>query len=325
MSDETLSKDEVDALLQGVKDGDVALDGEPAPRGTVQPYDLLADDRLAGRRFPVLDLVHERFVRRLRLALASATGVTPVITAGPLDIVRFATFRSRIPAGACLHLFSMAPLRGQALLAVSAPLAFGLVDRVFGGGGGMPDALAAREYSTIELLMLQRLVTRMLGELSEAWAPVQRLECAWVRIEPNAAYLALAAPADAVLVLELGCDLGAGAAPLVLALPYPMLEPLRDRLGAPQAAPVSGSDREWLAAITTAVRQAEVTVSAELGTHEISARELLRLRPGDVLGLGVRGDDPVTLRIENLRLMTGLAGVSRGQNAVRILGADRGD
>jgi flagellar motor switch protein FliM len=322
---ETLSKDEVDALLQGMQDGEVAVEGEGPPRGSVLPYDLLAEDRVAGRGFPALDRVHERFVRRLRLALASLVGVTPVIAVGKPETVRFATFRNRVPAGACLQLFTMAPLRGQGLLVISAPLAFALVDRVFGGPGRLPETLEGREYSALELQTLHRIGARILLDLAEAWNPVHRVDCTFVRGEANPAYLTIAAPADAVVAVELACDLGIGAAPLIVALPYAMLEPLRDRLGAPQAAQASGSDREWQRTVGVAVRQADVTVSAELGSHEISARELLRLRVGDVLALGARGDDPVTLRVENVRLMTGLAGVSRGQNAVRILGASRGE
>ncbi len=321
MSD-NLSKDEVDALLQGMKEGGVPVDGEPPPPGTVQAYDLVGEDRLAGRRFPALDQVHERLLRRLPVSLATLLGATPTLTLGTCETVRFATFRNRIAAGTCLQLFTMLPLRGQALLALSAPLAFALIDRVFGGPGRVPDGLEGREFSAIELQTLQRVGARILGDLAEAWAPVQKLECAFVRLESNPAYLMITGPSEAVVAVEIGCDLGAGAAPLVLALPYAMLEPLRERLGAPQAAPVSGgSDREWLAAISGAVRHAQVDVSAELGRHEISARELLQLGVGDVVPLDVRGDDPVALRVDGIHIMTGLAGVSRGQNAVRVVGA----
>jgi flagellar motor switch protein FliM len=324
MSD-TLSKDEVDALLQGVQDGDVAVEGEQVPRGTVRPYDLFAEDRLSGRRFSTLDLVHERFVKRLGVTLARLVGVTPTITLGTLETIRFAVFRNRLPTGACLQLFTMAPLRGQALLAISAPLAFGLVDRVFGGPGRLPETLEGREYSTLELQTLQRVGSRVLADLGEAWTPVQRVDCTFVRVEPNPAYLTVAAPADAVVTVEVACDLGVGPASIIVALPYAMLEPLRDRLGAAEITPATGTDREWVKTVSAAVRQADVTVSAELGNHEISARELLRLRVGDVLPLGARDDDPVTLRVENVRVMTGLAGVSRGQNAVRVLGGGRGE
>jgi len=324
MSD-NLSKEEVDALLQGVKEGGVPVEGEPVPPGTVQAYDLVGEDRLAGRRFPALDQVHERWLRRLPVSLATLVGATPTLTLGTCETVRFATFRNRIAAGTCLQVFTMQPLRGQCLLALSAPLAFALIDRVFGGPGQVPEGMSGREFSAIELQTLQRVSARILADMAEAWAPVQKVDCAIVRVESNPAYLTITSPSEAVVAVEVVCDLGAGPAPLVVALPYAMLEPLRERLGAPQAAPVSGSDREWLAAIAGAVRQAQVDVSAELGHHEISTRELLQLRVGDVVSLGVRGEDPVALRVESIHVMTGMAGVSRGQNAVRVVGRERGE
>ena len=324
MSD-TLSKDEVDALLRGMGEGDVPVGEASPPRGTVQPYDLVGEERLARRRFPLLDLVHERFARRLRATLTAMTGTPPTLQVGTLEMLKFATFRNRLPAGASLHVFSMAPLRGQALLAITMPLAFGLVDRVCGGAGHVPTTLEARDYSVLERQMIQRLVTRALADLGDAWTPLHPLTCAFVRTETNPSYLALTGHAEMVLALELACDLGSGPAPIVLAVPYAVLEPLRAKLGEPQSPPLGGSDRDWRAAIAAAVRHTEVTLSAELGAREVATRDLLRLRVGDTLGLGARGDDPVTLRVEGVPLMTGLAGVSRGQNAVRVLAHDAGE
>jgi flagellar motor switch protein FliM len=155
---------------------------------------------------------------------------------------------------------------------------------------------------------------------------VQRVDCRLLRTEMNPAQILLAAPSEMVLALEIACDLGAGAAPLIVAMPYAALEPLKGKLGEPkiETAPVTG-DREWLGAIAAAVRRAEVTVSAELGSCDVPARQILGLRIGDLLDLGTRGDDPVVLRIEGVRLLTGLAGVSRGQNAVRVLGRAQGE
>jgi len=315
---ETLSQAEVEALLRGVSDGDVAVT-EEQPRGTVSAYDLLGEERLTARRFPGLDIVHEGFARRLRVSLARFVGNPPAIQVGAIEMLKFDTFRNRLPAGASLHLFTVLPLRGQALFAISAPLAFGLVDRVCGGGGRAPAAIEAREYSTIETQMLQRIVGVALGDLAESWARVQRLTCSLVRSELNPAYVALTGPDEMVLVRELQCDLGGGPAPLVLAVPYAQIEPLCAKLGETQAVPAAGTHQDCVAATTAAVHQTEVTLSAELGMCEISARALLGLRVGDVLGLATRGDDPVTLRVEGIPLMTGLAGVSRGQNAVRVL------
>jgi flagellar motor switch protein FliM len=321
MSD-ALSQDEVNALLRGLADGEVPADGDAeAARGEVRRYDLVGEERLVARRFPALDLVHERFARRLRRSLGSFAGTSPHVELAPLQMLKFGTFRNRLPTPSSLHLFTMAPLRGHALLVVSAPLAFGIVDRVFGGAGRAPASLAAREYSAIEMQMIQRFVGRALVDLSESWTPVHGLACVFGRSELNPASVAICGPADMTLVLDLDCDLGGSGSRLTLAVPYAMLEPLRAKLGEPQAA-AGGPDRDWLGALTRVVRDTVVLVSAELGTREISTREVLRLKVGDVLALGTRSDDPLDLKIEGVPLLAAVPGVSRGNNAVRVLPRD---
>ncbi len=318
---ETLSQDEVNALLRGLADGEVPADAAAGAGGDVRRYDLIGEERLVTRRFPALDLVHERLARRLRLSLGSFVGSPPTIELAPLQMLKFGTFRNRLPTPSSLHLFTMAPLRGYALLVVSPPLAFGIVDRVFGGGGRTPASLSVREYSAIETQMIQRVVARTLADLTEAWAPVHAVTCSFVRSELNPASVAICVPGDMVLVLDVQCELGGDASTLTLAIPYAMLEPLRAKLGEPQAN-AGGPDRDWLGALTRVVRETMVQVSAELGTREISAREVLRLKVGDVLTLGTRGDDPLDLKVEGVSLLAGVPGVSRGNNAVRVLARD---
>jgi flagellar motor switch protein FliM len=318
---ETLSQDEVDALLRGISDGEVAVGEDKNEPGTARPYDLVCEERLVGRQFPALDSIHERFVRRLRQSLGSFVGVLPNVEQAGLEMLKFGTFRNRIAVGSSVHVYNMSPLRGQALMVLSAPFAFGLVDRIFGGAGKTPATLEPHEYSAIETQMIQRLVIRVLQDLNESWAPVHHLDCSYGRSEINPALVSLTGLNEMVLTFQVQCDFGSGPATLTLTTPYALLEPLRAKLGEQQAS-FGGADRDWLAAMTSAVRHSDVTLSAELGTREIAARELLSLRVGDVISLGTRGDDPVALCIEGVRLMTGLAGVSRGQNAVRILVRD---
>jgi len=318
---DTLSQDEVSALLRGLSDGELGAAEMPPPADPVRVYDLTGDERFAGRRFEALDLAQERFVRHLRRTLAGFIGSPPKVEPRRHEFLKFGTFRNRLASSSSLHLFGMAPLRGQGLLAVAPPLAFALIDRVFGGSGRPPATLAAREYSPIETQMLQRVAAGVLADLAEAWAPLHRVSCSLGRCEINPASVAITGPAETVLVLSVHCDVGTEPASLTVALPFAMLEPLRDKLGEPETVS-SGPDGEWTEVVTAAVRDAAVTVAAELGAVEISARDLLRLRVGDVLTLPTRADDPLALCVEGVRLLAGLPGVSRGNNAVRVVGRE---
>ncbi len=315
---ETLSQDEVSALLRGLADGDVPTEEKVVEPGATQYYDLLADERIVSRRFQALDLVRERLVRRLKLSLASVLGTPPEVEAKPLEMLKFATFRNRLETPANVHLFTMAPLRGHAIVVVSSNLAYGLVDKVFGGAGRVPVSGVRRECSAIEMQTVQRVVAQALADFTAALAPLHAIECALGRSETNPISLAICSPTDQILVLPFQCDLGTGPSALAIAIPFAMLEPIRAKLGEPEAAE-RGPDAVWLGALSAAIEATELTMSVELGTVELTAREILKLKVGDLLTIGARADEPLGVSIEGIPLMTGLPGVSRGNNAVRVI------
>jgi len=315
---ETLSQDEVSALLRGLADGDVPAEETAPEPGTTRDYDLLGEERIVARRFQALELVRERFVRRVKVSLASVLGAPPEVEAKPLEMLKFATFRNRLETPANLHLFTMAPLRGQALVVVSSNLAYGLVDKVFGGLGRIPTSGPRRECSAIEMQTVQRVVVQTLADFTDALAPLHPIGCTFTRSETNPISVAICPPTDQVLMLPFACDLGSGSTMLTLAIPFAMLEPIRAKLGEPEAAE-RGPDATWMAALRDAIQATEVTMSVELGTVEITAREFLKLKAGDLLAIETRADEPLGVSIEGIPLMTGMPGVSRGNNAVRVI------
>ncbi len=315
---ETLSQDEVSALLRGLADGDVAPEVAPAAPGETQDYDLLGEERIVPRRFHALDLARERLVRRLKISLAGMLGTPPELEAKPLEMLKFSTLRNRLEMPANLHLFTMAPLRGQALVIVSSALAYGLVDKVFGGAGRIPTGGPRRECSAIEMQIVQRVVTQLLADFTEALAPLHPIACSFGASETNPISIAICAPTDQILVLPFACDVGTGSTPLTIAMPFAMLEPIRAKLGEPEAAE-RGPDAAWLGALRGVIEATEVDMSVELGSVEITARNFLKLKVGDVLTIDARPDDPLAVSVEGIRLLTGVPGVSRGNNAVRVV------
>jgi flagellar motor switch protein FliM len=315
---ETLSQDEVSALLRGLADGDVPPEEAASADGTARPYDLVGDERIVARRFQALDLVRERLVRRLKVSLAGVLGTPPEVEARPLEMVKFSTFRNRLETPANVHLFAMAPLRGHALVVVSSALAYGLVDKVFGGAGRVPVGGARRDCSAIEMQTVQRVIQHTLADFTEALAPLHPITCSFARSETNPISVAICQATDQVLVLPFACDLGLGPTPLSIAIPFAMLEPIRAKLGEPEAA-VRGPDASWITALTATVLATQVTMSVELGMAEVSARDVLGLKVGDLVTIETRADDPLAICVEGIRVMTGAPGVSRGNNAVRVL------
>lgn len=314
--EEALSQDEVDALLKEMNEGGVALGEEPIG-GNPTPYDLVGEERSVSRQFPGLEIVHDRLVRQVRQSLSAMLGSSVGVDIKSAELLRYARFRNRLEPGSPLSLFSIAPEHGNGLVAIGPAFLFQVVDRIFGGQGKPLVTVEEREYSAIELQVVARLVAILLSDLQEAWSTVSPLECAYLRTEMNAAVVSIAAAEDMVLCLSLHCDLGGGSGNILIALPVGILEPVRATATEKQAAPAAS--RVWLDSLSQAIHGAQVDVSVELGSLDLSAGDLLQLESGHLLDLSTRADDPVAICVEGEPVLSGIAGTNRGQHAVRVL------
>lgn len=319
-----LSQDEVNALLKGISEGEIppASGGGAAPGG-VRPLDLTNQERDLRGRLLGLEQANERLVRSLRSSLGSFLGQLPAVSLGGLEMLRFSTFLDHLPTPASLHLFRLAPLRGQGLVFISPELLASLVEVSFGGSAARRTAAAGREYSAAECWVARQLAERLLAELRQTWAPLAEIEFAYVREETNPQFAAVAPREGMVVVSTLRVELGgAEAADLVVVVPDASLEPLRPVLRSGGAGVDEQPDRggaTWAAALREAVLATELEVRAELGSQLLPMRRVLALRRGDLLGLGGKSDAPVVVRVEGRPLFFGTPGVAGSQNAVRVL------
>ena len=322
---DALSREEIDALLRGMADGEVAVDADSGPRGEATPVSLVADrDENPGRRFPALALVHERLERELGKVLMQMFEANVSADRKDTFSLDFLTVKNRITPGTVAALFHLAPFSGEVLLLLPPALGFEVVDRLFGGPGRIPPDVGERELSPISLRTMEGVVTRFMEAFATGFSPLVEVESKFLRSETNAMLLEIAAPSDSVIGFETEIDLGSGQQRLTIVLPQSVLESARARASEGKSL-LPRVDRNWLGALRGAVEQTDVVLSADLGRLEMTTREVLGLRAGDVLHLSTRGEDALPIRVEGTPLMTGVAGVSRGRNAVRILGFDAGD
>ena len=116
-----LSKDEVDALLTGVSDGEVDTEPEAECEFTkALSYDF--NDRstyLQGRPLN-LGAVNDRLAKLLRISLSTALRRPLYTRAQEIKLKKFSEFIGALPSPTSLHLFRMEPLPGLGML-VSDP------------------------------------------------------------------------------------------------------------------------------------------------------------------------------------------------------------
>ena len=317
-----LTQDEINALLRGLSDGDVETDTfDDAQQGGIRKYDLASQERIIRGRMPTMELIHDRFTRSFRTALSKFLGRTCFINVGGIEIVKFGLFMKKLPLPSSLHIYRMPPLQGYALLVVSTPLVFGIIDSLFGGRGSGKVKIEGREYTAIETRLIGKVVMMALETLREAWAPVHPVDFVYVRSEFNPLAIAIVPPTDVVIIVTIEVELEQESTTLTLCTPYSTIEPIRQKLTTGFQSTRLEIDTNVIRRMEGNIKKTDVNLSVELARGNIKARDVMSLRPGDIIPLETVPTDEAILKIEGVPKYRGFVGTFRGSRALRVTGA----
>lgn len=312
-----LSQDEIDALLNGVSSGDVKTEPEPVPAGVAQGYDFQSQDRIVRGRMPTLEMVNERFARYFRIGLFNMLRRSAEISVGAVQMLKFAEYVHSLFVPTSLNLTRMKPLRGTALFILDPKLVFVVVDNFFGGDGRYHAKIEGREFTPTELRVIQMILGQAYKDLKEAWSPVMPVDFEYMNSEVNPQFANIVSPNEVVVVTTFHVELDGGGGDLHVTMPYSMLEPIRELLDAGVQSDRVGTDERWLIALREEIEEALVDVSTTLVETEITLRELMNLKAGDVIPIDLPG--LLTVKSEDVPVFRAQFGVSQGMNAIKIV------
>jgi len=306
-----ITGEEVDALLvKGRTSG--------APPGTPQPYDLVARDRIVRGRMPVLDRLNERWVTDFERKLGELIRQPLEVTLQEVQLAPYGNWLAAQPVPTSFNLYTVKPWPRNALVAVDGKLLFALVNSYYGGTRVTPNA--ARESLTPTEQRLNKIVIEMLLELfRRALSPVATLEFQQVQTEVNATYVNMATPSETVVVTRVEVTLKDQGGSICLLLPLSSFEPVRDKLAEGLKTVSAETRKRWRDGLSARLEHTELDLTSVFLETEVSMRELLQMKPGDILPIEM--PKTAVLRSGARPLLRGKFGLSRGYNAVSVLEA----
>lgn len=315
MSADLLSQDEIDALLHGVDSGAVEVEPPAAP-GEARTYDFASQDRIVRGRLPTLEMINERFARTWRVGLFNLLRRSADLSVRGVDLIRFGEYMHSLQVPNNLNLVKMKPLRGTAIIVFEPRLVFTTVDNFFGGAGKFHTRIEGREFTPTEMRVIQLLLRQTFTDLTDAWAPVMPVEFEYVNSEVNPHFANIISPREYIVVSRFHVELEGGGGELHVALPYSMLEPIRELLDAGVQSDRIEKDENWTRALRAQLQDADVEISSSLVQRSISLRELSRLKVGDIIPIEL--PKQLTVEVENTPLFAGEFGTHNGKNAIKI-------
>jgi flagellar motor switch protein FliM len=309
-----LSQDEIDALLHGVDDSDIDTYDETDGEG-VKSYDLASQDRIVRGRMPTLEMINERFARYTRISLFNLLRRNADVSTGGVQIMKFGEYIHTLYVPSSLNLTKVRPLRGTSLFVLDAKLVFKLVDNFF-GGEGRHAKIEGREFTPTETRIVQMVLDQVFHDMKEAWHAVLKVDFEYLSSEVNPAMANIVSPSEVVVVSTFHIELDGGGGELHMAMPYSMIEPVRDVLDAGVQSDIDDVDERWIGALQEDIKEVSVPVNATVCRRRISLRDVAKFKEGDIIP--VEMSETLTLTANGIPVYNATLGTRDGKLALRI-------
>lgn len=312
-----LSQDEIDALLHGVDDGDIDTGPDDEEGGkAARPYDFTSQERIVRGRMPTLEMVNERFARYFRISLFNFLRRAAEISVSGIQVQKFSEFIQSLFVPTNLNVIRISPLIGRALIVMEPRLVFTAVDNFFGGGGQFYNKVEGREFTPTEMRIIRLIIDMIFKDLTEAWKPVLDVEYGYVNSEVNPQFANIVSPTEIVVISTIHVELEGGGGDINIAMPYTMIEPIRELLDA-VTSDRGEVDGRWQESLRMEIMRSEVTMKSTLVEKVMPISAVIELKKGDVIPIDM--PDAVLLEVEEVPVFKGKIGLSDGNYAIQII------
>ena len=133
-----------------------------------------------------------------------------------------------LPNPVILGIINFLPLSGNVMIELASNLGFAIIDRMLGGQGEPLEK--SREYSDIELSILEKIMVVCVRLLREPWRNVVELSPVLERVETNPQFAQIIAPTEMISIVTLNVKIGDVEGLMNVCLPFITLEAIMDKL-----------------------------------------------------------------------------------------------
>lgn len=316
---DVLSQNEIDALLNALSSGELDVD-EIKENGEkqVKDYDFARPSKFSKEHLRTLEIIFEHYGRLLSTNLPVYLRKNVQIEVMNSEAVTYQEFSNALSNPVLLGIVNFAPLQGSIILEMATNLGYAIVDRMLGGKGEALEKV--REYSEIELLILERIFIVCVNLLHEPWQNVVEITPRLERIETNSQYAQIISPSEMIAIITINVKIGDVEGLMNVCLPYITVEDVIDKLNTKYwyANMQQYDETDYAEAIEVLIRKAQIPIKAVLGTSTVSVADFSMLQVGDIIRLDRKAEEELDIYVGNIKKFTALPGASGDNYAVRV-------
>ena len=310
---------EIDNLLKQLSEGDLDVDqiqGEDDKQ--VKNYDFSRPTKFSKEHLRTLEIIFEHYSRLISTNLPVYLRKNVQVSVASSETVTFSEFSNALSNPSVLGIVNFAPLNGNIIIEIATNLCYAMLDRMLGGSGQPLEK--SRDFSDIELTILQKLLVMFTQLMREPWKNVVEISPVLSRLETNPQFAQVIAPSDMIAIVTLNMKIGDVEGMVNICLPFFTLEDVMDKLNTKYwfSTMQENHDEHYEEYIESMIRRVDIPIKAVLGKSTISVNDFLNLQVGDCIRLDSRVDTDMNVYVGNIKKFTALPGTDRDSYAVQI-------
>ncbi|MDR1674722.1 MAG: flagellar motor switch protein FliM [Oscillospiraceae bacterium] len=325
---DVLSQSQIDALLNSFSSGGSnALNEEVSAEAEkkVKSYDFKTPKKFTKEQTKIISDIYQIYSRLLSSYLTGTTRLYCKVQVLSIEEQRYFEFNNALPDHVMLGIVDLGVedediIDTTCIMQVSNAITFTLIDRLLGGYG--PYAEFERDFTEIEIGLLQRILVRMADILKESWSGYMDISPQIVNIETNSRASQSVPPDEVIVLVTLGIEMANVKNVITICLPAVTMENAMAKFSDQYSLGIKRQDaarvKKRRDEIFRNIQNSPLKIDVVLSETQIDLFDILTLQPDDVIPLNVPITHNATVKINNNLWFDGKLGVSNNKKAIKI-------
>lgn len=318
---EILSQNEIDELLNALDSGELNVTEiqKDTEEKKVKLYDFRRPNKFSKDQLRTMQVIYENYSRLMASYLSGILRSFCQADVISVEPQTYYEFINSLPDPVVLGVMDFRPLSGSAIMEISPDIAFTIIDKLLGGCGRLLNS--KRDFTEIEISLIQRIINKLVFLMNEPWANVINTDFKLDRVETNPQFAQFISPNETIAIITMNISIGEVEGIINICIPHMVVEPIIDQLSTKywySSGVGKNGDNDQSHLLAKRIEDTCVDLKAVLGVIEISVREFIGLQIGDVITLERQVKDEISLVVGGREKFSGIIGTRNNKYAVQI-------
>lgn len=315
---EILSQAEIDELMRAIAIGETD-DKDTQPKESIKHYDFKTANRFTKEQIRAINVVFKNFGHLLSNYLMGTLRATCEAEVLSIEEMPFNEFNNSVPSPVIIAIVNMAPLAGSVILEMSKEISYSIMSRVLGGTKEI--SVDGRQFTEIELAIMERVLWQLLKNLDEAWAKMIVVNSTLDKIETSMQFAQIVDMNEPVLLVTINITIGKESGLMGFCLPHQALEPFIKKLNRGQLYTNNAGKKivSHPESMINSIINTDVTITSVFNSTAASVKDIMSLDVGDVIQLQHNIDEPLIVKLQHIPKFRASLGKFKNNAAVKIL------